>query len=122
AGDRRTPGAVRRGRRGSSRRVRRAAGARGGQRGAHHRRPPRRGRLTGPARMSDTALTLYLADLATRLSRASHGEKGCLIDDAAAFIGCTRQTLYQRLRGVGYHSGRKLRADKGDSVVTRDEV
>ena len=64
----------------------------------------------------------YLQQLADKLRRAPHGTQGALIDQGAAFLGVSRQTLYTRLRGAGYTSGRKLRADKGDSRVSIDEV
>lgn len=64
----------------------------------------------------------YLQQLAANLRRAPHGTQGALIAQGAAFLGVSRQTLYTRLRGVGYTSGRKLRADKGDSRVSLDEV
>lgn len=64
----------------------------------------------------------FLTSLAKRLSAAPHRGRGALVSDGAAFLGVSVQTLYNRLRGVGFSSGRKLRADKGDSLVTEDEV
>lgn len=64
----------------------------------------------------------YLRDLAARLKRAGHGQRGRLVDEAAAYLDISRQALYTKLRGVGWTSGRKLRTDKGDSVVMRSEV
>lgn len=64
----------------------------------------------------------YLRALAQRLHAAPHGGRGEIVDSAARLLGVSRQALYSRLRTVGWSSGRKLRADKGDSDVTRNEV
>lgn len=64
----------------------------------------------------------YLRSVAERLSGARHGQAGSIAQEAARMLGVSVQTLYTRLRGVGWHSGRKLRADKGDSRITEAEV
>lgn len=64
----------------------------------------------------------YLQALAARLETAGHGQRGALLASAAADLGVSRQTLYSRLRGVGWRSGRALRADAGDSRVSEAEV
>ncbi len=69
-----------------------------------------------------TAQTMYLVNLAQRLGDAGHGRRGALIEEAALWLGCSKQAVYDRLKGVGFSSGRKLRTDKGDSSVTRQEV
>lgn len=72
--------------------------------------------------IGEMAQMQYLTDLATRLRSARHGERGRLVSEAAQFLGISTPTLYTRLRGVGWGSGRKLRADKGDSRVTEEEI
>ena len=64
----------------------------------------------------------YLRAVAARLARAGHGSQGSVISEAAAFLNVSKQTLYNRLRKVGWSSDRKVRTDKGDSEVSRDEV
>jgi transposase InsO family protein len=71
---------------------------------------------------ANTAQTMYLANLTHRLQTAGHGQRGELVAEAAAWLGCSPQAVYARLRNVGFQSGRKLRKDKGDSALTRDEV
>lgn len=71
---------------------------------------------------ASTAQTMYLANLAQRLDNAGHGGKGALINEAATWLGVSKQVVYERLKAVGFSSGRRLRKDKGDSVITRDEV
>lgn len=64
----------------------------------------------------------YLRSVASQLHAAGHGQRGPLIAHAMQWLGVSRQTLYTRLRSVGFSSGRKLRSDKGDSRVTETEV
>lgn len=64
----------------------------------------------------------YLRGIARELTAAGHGERGTIIERAAAFLNLSRQTLYAKLRTVGWTSGRKLRTDKGDSEVSESEV
>lgn len=63
-----------------------------------------------------------LQQTAERLRAAPHGGRRAIVDEAAAALGVSPQTLYQRLRQVGYSSGRKLRADRGDSRVSVEAV
>lgn len=64
----------------------------------------------------------YLRRVASRLHAAGHGQRGPLIDEATRWLGVSKPTLYDRLRAVGWSSGRKLRKDKGDSRVSEAEV
>jgi hypothetical protein len=64
----------------------------------------------------------YLRQLAERLRAAPHGGRGAMIDSAAGFLGITRQSLYAKLKAIGWKSGRKPRTDRGDSAVSTDEV
>lgn len=64
----------------------------------------------------------FLRGVAERLCAASHGERGPLIADAMQRLGVSKQALYSRLRAVGWHSGRRLRADRGDSRISEDEI
>lgn len=72
---------------------------------------------------TDVAQTMYLARLSERLQAAGHGMRGELLAEASTWLGCSVQTVYARLKDTGLvRSGRKLRSDKGDSLVSRDEV
>lgn len=64
----------------------------------------------------------YLRGMALRLRAAGHGQRGPLLDEAMRWLDISKPTLYDRLRLVGWSSGRKLRADKGDSRVSEAEV
>ncbi|PAT41290.1 integrase [Vandammella animalimorsus] len=60
----------------------------------------------------------YIRELARRLDGAVHSARGALVDDAAQFLGMSRQTVYRHLKAVaGWSSGRKCRADKGTTSV-----
>lgn len=63
-----------------------------------------------------------LQHIAKRLTDAPHRGRGVIAAEGARSFGISVQTLYTRLRKVGYSSGRKLRSDKGDSRVSTDEV
>lgn len=64
----------------------------------------------------------YLTATAQRLRMAGHGQCGEIAAKAAAFLHISVPTLYNRLRSVGWSSGKKLRSDKGDSRVTEEEI
>lgn len=72
--------------------------------------------------LGEIAQMQYLQGLAGRLRGAGHGQRGELIAEAANLLGVSKPTLYTRLRGAGWDSGRKLRADAGDTRVTEEEV
>lgn len=61
-----------------------------------------------------------LRDLAERLGAAPHGGRTALVDKAAQTLCCSRQEVYRRLKDVGFASGRKRRADRGRSMVTKE--
>ena len=65
---------------------------------------------------------LLLESLAARLRAAAHRSRGAIVADGARMLGISVQTLYARLRKVGWSSGKKLRSDKGDSRVSVEEV
>lgn len=71
---------------------------------------------------AEAAERMLITQLAERLATSGHGQRGALVSQAAERLGCSPQSIYNRLRGIGMHSNRKLRSDKGDSKVTRDEV
>lgn len=58
----------------------------------------------------------YLQDLARRLDAAEHGGKGALLAEARELYGWSTSKLYTELeRQAGWTSGRKVRADKGQT-------
>ena len=63
-----------------------------------------------------------LEQIKAKLSNAAHRMRGEIVADGARLLGISVQTLYTKLRKVGYSSGRKLRADKGDSRIALDQV
>ncbi len=56
-----------------------------------------------------------LRGLARCLDTTPHGERGAPVAEFAAFYGLTVQTVYRRLKKVGWNAGRKRRADAGTS-------
>lgn len=64
----------------------------------------------------------YLRGLAARLNESPHGDRGRLVDEAAAYLGWSTARVYRALRGVGYRSGRKLREDRGDTRLDDEEL
>ncbi len=65
----------------------------------------------------------YLRELARKLVTAPHGGAGLLVDEAAQFLGMSKQTIYRHLKAVaGWESGRKARSDKGSTSVDSDAL
>lgn len=71
---------------------------------------------------ADLARLDYLRSVAQRLAAAPHGARQSIVDEAARQLQCSVPTVFRRLREVGWSSGRKLRADRGDSRISRDEL
>jgi len=73
--------------------------------------------------MSEFALTQlhYLERIATKLHSVGHGSKKSVVQDAADFLNCSTNKVYQGLKQIGYQSDRKQRSDKGLSMVSEDE-
>lgn len=57
------------------------------------------------------------AAFAARLNGAGHGQKGSILAEAEELTGLSRPALYKRLKAAGYTTGRKRRADAGESKV-----
>jgi hypothetical protein len=65
----------------------------------------------------------YLNKVAVKLDNVSHGQRGVILDEAQAFLGYSRQTIYRQLKQVcGWSSERKARADKGKMSVSSDSL
>ena len=62
----------------------------------------------------------YLRKVKERLEAAPHGTRGNVVAEAAELLRCSRQRVYDRLRDVGYESGRKTRCDRGVCSVPED--
>jgi transposase InsO family protein len=60
--------------------------------------------------------------LARKLDDSPHGERDTLIETFAAGLTVSKQTVYRWLHQVGWTSGRKTRADKGESVVPAEAL
>jgi hypothetical protein len=64
-----------------------------------------------PARLDPEHVRIW-ADLAERMRAAPHGDRGRLVDDAAAAHGLSRQTVYRRLETYGGWTSGRTRAGK----------
>lgn len=68
-------------------------------------------------------VTQYLAELAGKLDRARHGERGHLVSQAANFLGWSGQRIYNQLKHrCAWSSGRKPRTDKGTTTQPLDAL
>ncbi len=72
--------------------------------------------------MESQAESMYLTQLASSINNSDRGQRGSLVSNAAKRLGCSVQTVYNRLKKYGVQSSRKLRSDKGDSKVSLDAV
>ena len=59
-----------------------------------------------------------LRTLAHALESARHGERATLVERAAKLLNCGKQTVYRKLRDLGWSSGRKTRKDRGRLSVS----
>jgi len=66
-------------------------------------------------------MVLYFTDLRARLEDAPRGKRYELIEQAARFLGRSEDWVYERLREVGWRSGRRRRKDSGRSKLGRKE-
>lgn len=69
----------------------------------------------------DPQTAATLCRYAERLAHAKHGAKGPILAEACAELDCTRATFYRMLEEV-QPSGRKRRADAGDTALTAKEA
>lgn len=70
--------------------------------------------MTKKTTREDLNVSDYLAELASRLDAAPHGERGALVNAAAQALGWNTARVYAQLkRRVAWSSGRRPRADKG---------
>ncbi|NDV21047.1 transposase, partial [Pseudodesulfovibrio sp. JC047] len=61
-----------------------------------------------------------LRDLAHRLDEAGHGKRKPLVKQVSELLNCSEQTVYRKLKQVGWKSGRKRRKDAGKISVSED--
>ena len=64
----------------------------------------------------------YLKRLGQRLSTAGHGNKGALVVEGCNHFGCSKDVLYRWLKELGFDSGRKARADRRKSKISKESV
>lgn len=64
----------------------------------------------------------HLVQAAQVAAIASHGEKGDVIDQAAAELGKSRSTVYRRMRQVAVLPARRQRSDAGTSSLDEGEA
>lgn len=67
------------------------------------------------AEPADLLIMDEVRNLARRLDVAEHGEAGRMVDEFMKHTGWSRAKVYKRLSAVGWTSGRKTRADKGNT-------
>lgn len=63
-----------------------------------------------------------LKPIADALAEAGHGRKSEIMGRACTSLNITPQTLYARLKKLGYATGRKRRSDAGVTSLARDEA
>lgn len=66
--------------------------------------------------MTPEQISLY-QEIARELDNCSYGTKQKYLKETCERIGLTPQTLYKNLEAVGYKSGKKTRADKGNTHI-----
>lgn len=71
---------------------------------------------------ADRARDEYLRSLARTLDATPYRGRGALVEAAARYMQCSTQTLHRWLKDAGRVSGRRTRADKGDSALTEAQV
>ena len=65
----------------------------------------------------------YLMELARKLDKASHGQKGLIIEEAQELLGWPAQTIYRQLKKqCGWECKRKTRSDKGKTTVSLEAL
>ncbi len=64
----------------------------------------------------------YFRDLAAQMEAAGHGQRGELVEKAAAFLSTSTQSVYRGLRQAGWRSGKKVRVDRGDSRLSDQDA
>lgn len=70
-----------------------------------------------------TSIRHYLNGIALKLDSAGHGERGIILDEVQAFLGCSRQTIYRQLKQLcGWSAKRKARSDKGSTTMSEDAL
>jgi hypothetical protein len=63
-----------------------------------------------------------LTPVRTALSAAQHGEAAAIVARAAGVLGCSPQTVYRKLKDMGFDAGRKQRQDAGKSAMSLSEL
>lgn len=71
--------------------------------------------------MTPEQISLY-QEIARELDNCAYGNKQAYLKKTCARIGLTLQTLYKNLEAVGYTSGKKTRADKGNTHIELDDA
>lgn len=64
----------------------------------------------------------YFTRLAERIQQAPRGQRGALVEEAVAFLGWSKNRVYEGLRKAGWVSGRKRRADRGKRKLSDEEA
>lgn len=75
----------------------------------------------------DTATLDYLKDVSNRLKTAVHGQKSVIVEQSAKFLNCSGKQVYAMLKQAGLtpqtkKGDRKVRTDKGKTVITEEQA
>ena len=75
----------------------------------------------------DTATLDYLKNLSNRLKTAPHGQKSTIVESSAKFLNCSVKQVYAMLKQAGLapqtkKGDRKVRTDKGKTVITEEQA
>lgn len=72
---------------------------------------------------ADINMRHYFNSIALKLDSAGHGERGPILDEVQAFLGCSRQTIYRQLKQLcGWSTKRKARSDKGSTSMSEEAL
>ncbi|MGO2233494.1 MAG: transposase [Marinomonas sp.] len=64
----------------------------------------------------------YIKSIINELDAAGRGERSAVLQRACDHLCWSKDKLYRRMKALGRDSNRKARADKGKSLITREEA
>jgi transposase InsO family protein len=64
----------------------------------------------------------YLQRIMKELDCAGRGDKEAILQRAIAYLCVSKNKIYQELKALGWNSGRRKRADSGNSIITLSEA
>lgn len=75
----------------------------------------------------DSVTLDYLKSVSSRLKTAPHGQKSAIVEQSAKFLNCSVKQVYTMLKQANLapqtkKGGRKIRTDKGKTVITESQA